>query len=147
MQSIEKQLSAVSATQFVAIKVFVALSLAGFCAQAAHAVPSYSRQTGLPCASCHYAPPELNAFGRKFKLEGYTFTTKAEVSDDKKDHNSALHLLEAFPLSAVFDASFTFDQSTATRYAKRELRVPPGCLAVPGRCLDGTRWQLRAGDL
>ena len=107
MQSIEKQLSAVSATQFVAIKVFVALSLAGFCAQAAHAVPSYSRQTGLPCASCHYAPPELNAFGRKFKLEGYTFTTKAEVSDDKKDHNSALHLLEAFPLSAVFDASFT----------------------------------------
>jgi hypothetical protein len=107
MQSIEKQLSAVSATQFVAIKVFVALSLAVFCAQAAHAVPSYSRQTGLPCASCHYAPPELNAFGRKFKLEGYTFTTKAEVSDDKKDHNSALHLLEAFPLSAVFDASFT----------------------------------------
>src|ERR1700758_909134 len=73
----------------------------------AHAVPSYSRQTGLPCASCHYAPPELNAFGRKFKLEGYTFATKAEVSDDKKDHNSALHLLEAFPLSVVFDTSFT----------------------------------------
>src|SRR5436305_10809886 len=39
------------------------------------AVPSYSRQTGLSCASCHYAPPELNAFGRKFKLEGYTFAT------------------------------------------------------------------------
>ena len=75
--------------------------------QGAHAVPSYSRQTGLPCASCHYAPPELNAFGRKFKLEGYTFATKPEVSDDKKDHNSALHLLEAFPLSVVFDTSFT----------------------------------------
>jgi hypothetical protein len=65
----------------------------------ARAVPSYSRQTGMPCASCHYAPPELTPFGRTFKLEGYTFTTKPEVSDDKKDHNSALHLLEAFPLS------------------------------------------------
>ena len=56
----------------------------------AHAVPSYSRQTGLACASCHYAPPELTPFGRKFKLEGYTFTTKAEVTDEKKDHNAAL---------------------------------------------------------
>ncbi len=73
----------------------------------AHAVPSYSRQTGLPCASCHFAPPELNAFGRKFKLDGYVFTTKPEVTDDKKDHNAALQLLEAFPLSVLFDTSFT----------------------------------------
>src|SRR3984893_797377 len=77
----------------------------------AHAVPSYSRQTGLPCATCHYAPPELTPFGRKFKLEGYTFTTKAEVSDEKKDHNAALKLLEAFPLSVVFDTSYTATKS------------------------------------
>ncbi len=73
----------------------------------AAAVPSYSRQTGLACSACHYAPPELNAFGRKFKLEGYTFVTKPEVSDEKKDHNSALHLLEVFPISLIFDTSFT----------------------------------------
>ncbi len=77
----------------------------------AHAVPSYSRQTGLPCASCHYAPPELNAFGRQFKLDGYTFTTKTEVSDDKKDHNSGLHILEEFPLSVLFFTSFTTTKS------------------------------------
>ena len=77
------------------------------CAHKASAVPSYSRQTGLACSSCHYTPPELNAFGRKFKLEGYTFATKPEVSEDKKDHNSSLHLLEAFPLSVVFDTSFS----------------------------------------
>jgi hypothetical protein len=71
----------------------------------AHAVPSYSRQTGLPCATCHFAPPELNAFGRKFKLDGYVFTTKPEVTDEKKDHNAALHLLEVFPLSVVLDTS------------------------------------------
>jgi hypothetical protein len=88
-------------------KLFVLLALAFVWTHAALAVPSYSRQTGLACSSCHYTPPELNAFGRKFKLEGYTFTTKAEVSEDKKDHNSGLHLLEAFPLSIVFDTSFT----------------------------------------
>lgn len=77
----------------------------------AHAVPSYSRQTGLPCASCHYAPPELNAFGRQFKLDGYTFATKPEVTDDKKDHKSGLNLLEAFPLSAQFFTSFSTTKS------------------------------------
>jgi hypothetical protein len=40
-------------------------------------------------------------------LEGYTFTTKATITDDKKDHNAALQLLEAFPLSIIFDTSFT----------------------------------------
>ncbi len=78
---------------------------------AARAVPSYSRQTGMPCATCHYAPPELTPFGRTFKLEGYTFTTKAHVTDDKKDHNAALQLLEAFPLSAVFDTSLSATKS------------------------------------
>ena len=84
-----------------------------FCVRGALAVPSYSRQTGLPCASCHYAPPELNAFGRKFKLDGYTFATKAEVSEDKdkKGHDATLKLLESFPLSILFDTSFTSTKS------------------------------------
>ena len=77
----------------------------------AHAVPSYSRQTGLPCASCHYAPPELTPFGRKFKLEGYTFATKPEVTDDKKDHNAGLNLLESFPLSILFFTSYSSTKS------------------------------------
>ena len=77
----------------------------------AQAVPSYSRQTGLSCATCHFAPPELTPFGRKFKLDGYVFTTKPEVTDDKKGHNAALAILEAFPLSVIFDASFTETKS------------------------------------
>jgi hypothetical protein len=83
------------------------LFLAALWTPSAHAVPSYSRQTGLACSTCHYNPPELTPFGRKFKLEGYTLTTKPEVSEDKKDHNSSLHLLEAFPLSVLFDTSFS----------------------------------------
>jgi hypothetical protein len=93
------------------LKLFATLPLVVLAGPSAYAVPSYSRQTGLSCASCHYAPPELNAFGRKFKLEGYTFATKPEVSEDQKDHNSGLRLLEAFPLSVLFDTSFTSTKS------------------------------------
>ena len=98
--------SDVTLLQLFAVLCFVALLV-----PEALAVPSYSRQTGMPCASCHYAPPELTPFGRKFKLEGYTFTTKAQVTDEKKGHNAALALLEAFPLSIVFDTSLTATKS------------------------------------
>jgi hypothetical protein len=93
------------------LKLFAILWLVILSLPAARAVPSYSRQTGLACASCHYTPPELTPFGRKFKLEAYAFTTKPEVSDEKKDHNSGLKILEAFPLSVVFDTSFTSTKS------------------------------------
>jgi hypothetical protein len=92
----------------------------------AYAVPSYSRQTGMPCATCHYAPPELTPFGRTFKLEGYTFTTKAQVSDDKKDHNAALHLLEAFPLSAILDVSLTSTKSPQPGTQNGNFQLPQG---------------------
>ena len=38
----------------------------------AHAVPSFARQTGYTCAVCHTVFPQLTAFGRNFKLHGYT---------------------------------------------------------------------------
>ena len=42
----------------------------------ASAVPSYARQTGMPCSQCHTLSfgPALTAYGRQFKLNGYTFT-------------------------------------------------------------------------
>src|SRR3954452_4726031 len=47
----------------------VALMLA---ATAAHAVPSFARQTGFECTTCHLSWPELTSVGRQFKLGGYT---------------------------------------------------------------------------
>ncbi len=40
----------------------------------ARAVPSFALQTGQPCATCHVGGfgPQLTAFGRSFKLGGYT---------------------------------------------------------------------------
>jgi hypothetical protein len=40
--------------------------------QPASALPSFARQTGQPCASCHSGFPQLTPFGRRFKLNGYT---------------------------------------------------------------------------
>jgi hypothetical protein len=39
------------------------------------AVPSFARQTGMSCIACHTSYPELTAFGREFKLSGYTLST------------------------------------------------------------------------
>jgi len=77
------------------------------------AVPSYARQTGLPCSGCHYAPPELNPAGRKFKLLGYVDKadeTKVVKSDAGKGR-SGLDLLGSLPLSVALETSFTSTQT------------------------------------
>src|SRR5215472_490053 len=51
-----------------------ALALLAFPKQS-QAVPSFARQTGFPCSQCHTLSfgPALTAYGRQFKLNGYTF--------------------------------------------------------------------------
>ena len=73
---------------------------------AASAIPSYARQTGFPCKSCHYMPPELTPLGRAFKLNGYTMAGKPTVTSPGKGNQGALNILESFPLSVLFDTSF-----------------------------------------
>ena len=90
----------------------VLVALFAFLSPNANAVPSYSRQTGLACSSCHYTPPELTPFGRQFKLKGYTFSTKPEIKDQEKNsHDAGLNMLETLPLSALFFTSFTSTNS------------------------------------
>src|SRR6266550_1579081 len=54
--------------------VILGFLLAASAAAPAMAVPSYSRQTGEPCTSCHVGAygPALTAHGRAFKLGGYS---------------------------------------------------------------------------
>jgi hypothetical protein len=48
------------------------LAAAAFAPEAS-AIPSFARQTGMACASCHQTHfPVLNGFGRAFKAAGYT---------------------------------------------------------------------------
>ena len=55
----------------VALLVFTVMALP----RIASAVPSFARQTGMPCSQCHTLSfgPALTAYGRQFKLNGYTF--------------------------------------------------------------------------
>jgi hypothetical protein len=46
----------------------------------AQAVPSFMRQTGLECNSCHTVFPELTPVGRNFKLNGYTASKHGDKS-------------------------------------------------------------------
>ncbi len=84
------------------------LLAAGFCV-AAHAVPSFARQTGLACSVCHTSPPELTAFGRLFKLRGYTLQNKA--ANPPVGNTKSLGLTQAIPLSVMLLMSDTADQA------------------------------------
>ena len=59
------------ASAFAAV-VAAAAALLTVSAGPAEALPSYARQTGQPCATCHTAFPELTPYGRRFKIGGYT---------------------------------------------------------------------------
>ncbi len=48
-----------------------ALALIAY-APGASGLPSYARQTGQPCSTCHTDFPQLTPYGRQFKLTGYT---------------------------------------------------------------------------
>ena len=101
--------------------VLVAFVL-GVCPEA-QAVPSFTRQTGLQCNVCHSNPPELTAFGRKFKLEGYTLTDKkADTTIEDKD----LKIGRYFPISVMLLLSDTATNTRRPRRTKWECRVSPG---------------------
>jgi hypothetical protein len=51
--------------------VFITAVSSGF-APPAQALPSFARQTGQPCGTCHTDFPALTPYGRRFKLLGYT---------------------------------------------------------------------------
>ena len=72
------------------------------------AIPSFARQTNLPCSSCHTIFPELTAFGRLFKLNGYTMVGIATVQAVDTSDDVELNLLSISPLSAMIQASYTY---------------------------------------
>ncbi|MDR3774962.1 MAG: hypothetical protein P4L26_16530 [Terracidiphilus sp.] len=72
------------------------------------ALPSYARQTGLPCSGCHTTPPELNNGGRLFKLLGYTDRAQnTSITAEGNTRRSPLNLLQSFPLSVFLETSIT----------------------------------------
>ena len=108
-QKMRFQTKKVAVSFLATVPITVLLFLTALNPPSALAVPSYARQTGLACSGCHYAPPELNPAGRRFKLLGYVDRgddTKVVKSEGSKTH-AALDLLASLPLSVMFETSFT----------------------------------------
>lgn len=76
-------------------------------ARRANAVPSFARQTGLPCSACHTIFPELTAFGREFKLNGYTLTGIKQIEASGGPAKENLKINSIPPLSAMLQVGFT----------------------------------------
>jgi hypothetical protein len=79
----------------------VAVSSLTLIAQPAKAIPPFARQTGLACEACHTLPPELTPFGRRFKLSGYTLTTRPPLVNDVDDYKRNTLWLTDLPGIAV----------------------------------------------
>ncbi len=85
---------------------YLVLSLIISVSSVSLAIPSFARQTNLPCSSCHYVYPELTPFGRLFKLNGYTMTGIATIQS-KNQEETNLKLLNVLPLSAMIQTSYS----------------------------------------
>lgn len=93
-------------------------------AVAARAVPSFVRQTGLPCNTCHTPFPQLTAFGREFKLGGYTFANTKQIKIAGTDKDAAMQLLEVFPLAAMVQTAFTRTNATQPGTQNNDVQFP-----------------------
>jgi len=108
------------------IAVVIWLSMSSINPPKVSAVPSYARQTGLPCSGCHYTPPELNPAGRRFKLLGYV--DKADdskvVKADPGKKRAPLDLLASLPLSVMLETSFTSTKSPVPGTQNGSVEMP-----------------------
>ena len=86
------------------------------------AVPSFARQTGLPCQSCHTVYPELTAFGRSFKLNGYTLTGLKQVEASGERGNLRINQIPA--LSAMLTVGLTHTAENQPGQQNNDIEFP-----------------------
>ena len=95
-------------------KVLALTSIIGGLAMSANAwaVPSFARQTGWSCATCHTSYPQLTPMGRIFKLMGYTTENLQPQQKVEAKVGNVIHLL--LPRISQFSI---FVQASDTRVA------------------------------
>src|SRR5499427_5702302 len=105
----------------------------------AKALPSFARQTGQPCGTCHTDFPALTPFGRRFKLLGYTtgggpYRTTPWASqagrDARAEYENMMGYVKALPAPTTSDVD-------------KEYVPPISMMAVVGL----THTQANLGDL
>ncbi|WP_372999266.1 hypothetical protein [Sulfurimonas sp.] len=72
-----------------------------------HAVPGFSRQTGLECMACHAnSQPYLNSFGRGFARSAYTMSTKSGSQSLIVGEDIGLSLPAVLNISLILKARY-----------------------------------------
>jgi hypothetical protein len=94
----------------------------------AAAVPSFARQTGLPCAQCHVVAfgPALTEYGRQFKLNGYVFAKQ----------NGGLNIPLAATVIAAYDSPSKPTPAPAPFSNRDNLVVQDASVFLAGRVTD-----------
>jgi hypothetical protein len=98
---------------------------------AAWAIPSFARQTKLPCNACHTQFPELNAFGREFKLNGYVLRNIDGIEQKNSAGRKDLDLPIIPLLSVMFQTSLTQTEKSQTGLAGTLGRVQNTTVQFP----------------
>ncbi len=97
----------------------------------ARAVPSFARQTGMACQSCHTIFPELTPFGRAFKLNGYQIDKLPQVQDLSLNREQTLLLNQLPPLSFMLQTSFTHTNTALPDSAVAGANSQDGQILLP----------------
>jgi hypothetical protein len=105
------------------VMVAAAGSVLGLPGGEAQAVPSYARQTALPCEGCHSAGffPELNNYGRMFKMNGYIWSAHEEKPYETTP-----------PIAAAQTWSYTHTDRSQPGLTRRNARQPTVAWATDG---------------
>ncbi len=113
----------VSRGRTLGIQGMVAVLVVALAPQA-QAIPSFARQTKMPCSVCHTQFPELTEFGRMFKLNGYTLSAieKIEAADSAGRQELSLNLMPIVSIMA---------QASLTELQKRMNGAPNGNVLLP----------------
>jgi hypothetical protein len=88
------------------------------------AIPSFARQTNLPCSSCHTIFPELNTFGRFFKLNGYTLAGGTRIAVSDSSGKGDLDLVKVSPVSLMMQAAYTYERKERPGSQNSNISLP-----------------------
>jgi len=106
----------------------------------AQAVPSFARQTGMACVSCHANNfPALNAFGRSFRAQGYTMRGAADLIEGE-----GISLPAELKASLITKLRYQVDGSVDG--GRGEVQWPDeAALLIGGRASENIGFLLEAG--
>jgi hypothetical protein len=96
------------------------------------ALPSFARQTGQPCGTCHTDFPALTPYGRRFKLLGYT-TGGGEFRTTPFSSQTAINARAEYEKMMGYVKTLNSSQPSSTKIEEDKEWVPPvSMMAIVG---------------